>query len=109
MDFIALNCNEPPVNIDLMELSVNGSVKRDPMEMYLQSKYISSSNLKNALKTPRSFYYDWERVFEEKEKPHFQLGTFAHMAFLEPRLFELVKVEPNCNQASKEFGIIMNY
>lgn len=72
------------------------------MEMYLQSKCISSSNLKNALKTPRSFYYDWERVFEEKEKPHFQLGTFAHMAFLEPRLFELVKVEPNCNQASKE-------
>lgn len=26
LDFIALNCNEPPVNIDLMELSVNGSV-----------------------------------------------------------------------------------
>lgn len=107
LDFIALNCNEPPVNIDLMELSINGSVKRDPMEMYLQSKYISSSNLKNALKTPRSFYYDWERVFEEKEKPHFQLGTFAHMAFLEPRLFELVKVEPNCNQASKEGVLAM--
>lgn len=66
LDFIALNCNEPPVNIDLMELSVNGSVKRDPMEMYLQSKYISSSNLKNALKTPRSFYYDWERVLRRK-------------------------------------------
>lgn len=33
-----------------MELSVNGSVKRDPMEMYLQSKYISSSNLKMLLK-----------------------------------------------------------
>lgn len=49
-----------------MELSVNGSVKRDPMEMYLQSKYISSSNLKNALKTPRSFYYDWERVLRRK-------------------------------------------
>ena len=54
------------------------------------------------LKTPRSFYYDWERVFEEKQKPCFQLGTFAHMAFLEPRLFELVKVEPVCNQASKD-------
>ena len=51
------------------------------MEMYLKSDHISSSNLKNALKTPRSFYYDYERTFEEKEKPCFQLGTFAHMAF----------------------------
>lgn len=102
LDFISLHCNEPPVNIDLKELSVNGTVKRDPMEMYLQSKHISSSNLKSALKTPRSFYYDYERVFEEKQKSCFQLGTFAHMAFLEPRLFELVKVEPACNQASKD-------
>lgn len=105
LDFISLNCNRPPVNIDLKELSVNGSVKRDPMEMYLKSKRISSSNLKNALKTPRSFYYDYEHVFDEKEKPCFQLGTFAHMAFLEPRLFALVKVEPKFNQASKE-GVI---
>nr|DAS71808.1 MAG TPA: Exodeoxyribonuclease 8 [Caudoviricetes sp.] len=105
LDFIYSNSHKPPVNIDLKELSVNGLVKRDPMEMYLKSKHISSSNLKNALKTPRSFYYDYERVFEEKEKPCFQLGTFAHMAFLEPRLFELVKVEPKYNQSSKE-GVI---
>lgn len=102
LDFISLNCNNPPVNIDLKSLSRNGTVKRDPMELYLQSKSISSSNLKNALQTPRSFYYDWERVFEEKQRPCFQLGTFAHMAFLEPRLFELVKVEPSFNQASKD-------
>ena len=107
LDFISLNCNQPPINIDLKELSVNGMVKRDPMEMYLQSKYISSSNLKNALKTPRSFYYDYERVFEEKEKPCFQLGTFAHMAFLEPRLFDLVKVEPKYNQSSKDGVLCM--
>ena len=105
LDFIYSNSHKSPVNIDLKELSVNGLVKRDPMEMYLRSKHISSSNLKNALKTPRSFYYDYERVFEEKEKPCFQLGTFAHMAFLEPRLFELVKVEPKCIQSSKE-GVI---
>lgn len=107
LEFISLNCNKPPVNIDLKELSVNGTIKRDPMEMYLQSKHISSSNLKSALKTPRSFYYDYERVFEEKDKPCFKLGTFAHMAFLEPRLFSLVKVEPNCNQASKEGVLVM--
>lgn len=102
LNFILLNNNEPPVNIDLKELSINGTVKRDSMEMYLQSKHISSSNLKNALKTPRAFYYDWERVFEEKEKPCFQLGTFAHMAFLEPALFKLVQVEPQVNRASKD-------
>ena len=107
LDFIYSNSHKPPVNSDLKELSVNGLVKRDPMEMYLKSKHISSSNLKNALKTPRSFYYDYERVFEEKEKPCFQLGTFAHMAFLEPRLFELVKVEPKCNQSSKDGVIVM--
>lgn len=111
LDFIYSNSHTPPVNIDLKELSVNGLVKRDPMEMYLKSKHISSSNLKNALKTPRSFYYDYERVFEEKEKPCFQLGTFAHMAFLEPRLFELVKVEPKYSQSSKEgvLGMIKFY
>ena len=26
LDFISLNCNKPPVNIDLKELSVNGVV-----------------------------------------------------------------------------------
>lgn len=105
LDFIALNSHNLPVNIDLKSLSRNGVVKRDSMDMYLQSRYISSSNLKNALKTPRSFYYDWERVFEEKEKPCFQLGTFAHMAFLEPTLFKMVQVEPHVNRSSKE-GVI---
>lgn len=105
LDFLALNSHKPPVNIDLKSLSRNGVVKRDSMDMYLQSRHISSSNLKNALKTPRSFYYDWERVFEEKEKPCFQLGTFAHMAFLEPTLFKMVQVEPRVNRSNKE-GVI---
>lgn len=105
LDFIALNSHNLPVNIDLKSLSKNGVVKRDSMDMYLQSRHISSSNLKNALKTPRSFYYDWERVFEEKEKACFQLGTFAHMAFLEPTLFKMVQVEPHVNRSSKE-GVI---
>lgn len=103
LEFIGLHCNKPPVNIDLSNLSVNGVAKRDPMDIYLNSKSISSSNLKSALKTPRSFYYDYERVFEDKEeKPHFQLGTFAHMAFTDPKLFDLVRVEPKFPQSSKE-------
>lgn len=78
LDFISLNCNKPPVNIDLKELSINGVVKRDPMDMYLQSRHISSSNLKNALKTPRSFYYDYERVFEEKELSYWYASSPFH-------------------------------
>lgn len=105
LEFISMNCNKPAVNIDLKGLCLKGIIRRDPMENYLQSKHISSSNLKNALKTPRSFYYDWERVFEEKQKPCFELGTFAHMAFLEPALFKMVQVEPCVNRASKE-GLI---
>ena len=46
LDFIALNSHKKPINIDLKSLSVNGTVKRDSMETYLESKHISSSNLK---------------------------------------------------------------
>ena len=53
LDFIYSNSHKSPVNIDLKELSVNGLVKRDPMEMYLKSKHISSSNLKKDRKSTR--------------------------------------------------------
>ena len=67
LDFIALNSHKKPINIDLKSLSVNGTVKRDSMETYLESKHISSSNLKNALKTPRSFYYDWSEFLKKSK------------------------------------------
>lgn len=95
LDFIELNQNKPAVNIDLKNLSINGEAKRDLMEYYLKSKNISSSNLKCALKSPRTFFYDWEGVFEEKDKSHFELGTFAHMAFMEPWRFKMVKTLPD--------------
>lgn len=71
LDFIYSNSHKPPVNIDLKELSVNGLVKRDPMEMYLKSKHISSSNLKNALKTPRSFTMIMKGYLRKKKSPAF--------------------------------------
>lgn len=110
LDYISLNCNKSPVPIDLKELSINGTVKRDSMEIYLKNKSVSSSNIKKALISPRAFYYDYEKVFEEKKKTCFELGTFAHMAFLEPKYFNLVKVEPEANQSSKEgVGTMINF
>lgn len=107
LEYISLNCNESVVPIDLKELSENGTVKRDSMEIYLKHPSISSSNCKKALVSPRAFYYDYEKVFEEKKKPCFELGTFAHMAFLEPMYFDLVKVEPEANQSTKSGVEIM--
>jgi len=107
LEYISLHDNEDPYEIDLYELSVNGEVVKDDMQTYLEKKRISSSGLKEALKTPRAFFYDWEESFEHENKPCFELGTFAHMAFLEPELFDSVKVAPEVNMASKDGVIIM--
>lgn len=106
IDFIKRNKDKPAHTINLQELSKNGLAIQDEMSTYLsQQGYISSGNLKNALKSPRSFWYDYQKVFVEKNKPHFELGTFAHMAFLEPELFKTVVVAPDVNLASKQ-GIL---
>jgi len=105
IEFIERNHNKPPVDIDIEELSVNGEVVDDDMQTYLNTKRIGSSGLKEALKTPRAFFYDWEDTFEHEDKSYFELGTFAHMAFLEPELFDSVKVAPEVNLASK-VGVI---
>ncbi len=89
-----------PVDIDLKSLSVNGRVVRDKMSKYLsKSDHIPSSALKEALRNPASFYFYMhdQSNFEEKTKDHFELGTFAHMAFLEPDLFNSTITEPKCN------------
>lgn len=94
-----------PVKVDLADLSVNGQVVCESMEDYLNNKSISSSNLKSAIKSPRTFYYDYEGTFKEKKKKCFELGTFIHLAFAEPILFKKVKVEPSVNQ-SETLGVI---
>ena len=94
LSFLRENKDKEPVKISLDELSVNGVCIQDEMNTYLSTKKISSGNLKEALKTPLAFFYDFEKTFEEKDKSHFELGTFAHMAFLEPELFDKVVVAP---------------
>lgn len=102
IDFIERHHQDPPVEIYLDDLSINGDVVKDTMEEYLSRKCIGSSQMKEVLKTPRHFFYDWENEFTEKQKDYFELGTFAHMAFLEPGLFSKVAIAPACNLATKD-------
>lgn len=101
LDFIEHNHEEPAYPICLEELSLNGEVVKDDMDTYLADERIGSSGLREVLKTPRHFFYDFEKEFEPKEKDYFELGTFAHMAFLEPELFDKVAEAPDVNLATK--------
>lgn len=102
LDFIKEHGKEVPVKINVKKLAKHGIAIQDKMEQYLASDNIPSSGLKEVLKNPANFFFylnDRKRIFQ-KDKPHFQLGTFLHMAFLEPKLFKKVKVEPTVNRAS---------
>jgi hypothetical protein len=88
--------------IDLTALSVNGIIKQDPMAEYLAKKANSSSALKEVLKTPFHYLFYTQQKQQVPEKPHFELGTFAHMAFIEPDAFDKYIIEPDGNMAKKE-------
>lgn len=94
------------IEINLGELSVNGRLVEEPMEKYLAAKAVSSSAVKEVLKTPQHYWFYMNDRTDKESKKHFDLGTFAHMAFLEPELFDLVVVEPdagmNTNAGVKE-------
>lgn len=87
---------KPKVGIDTVKLAKNGRIVKDTMNEYMSAKgYNSSSALKEVLKTPLHYYFYIEQTFKQETKAHFELGTFAHMAFLEPELFERCIVEPD--------------
>lgn len=86
----------------LPQLSQNGVVIDEPMERYLSKKACSSSSLKEALKTPLHYFVRTEEHLPREEKKHFDIGTFCHLAFLEPEKFDELVVEPNYSLASKE-------
>lgn len=86
----------------LAQLSVNGVVIQDPMEEYLKKPANSASALKQILKTPLHYWcYIHERIPVQSKKA-FEFGTFCHMAFLEPDLFDALIVEPNYSMATTE-------
>lgn len=83
------------VPINPLSMAVNGLIIQDPMQKYLDKKSNSSSALKEVLKTPFHYKFHTEIKQEEKKKDHFELGTFAHMAFMEPDLFKKVIIGPS--------------
>ena len=86
----------------LPQLSLNGVVIQDPMAEYLKYPGNSASALKQILKTPLHYWcYIHERIPVQSKKA-FEFGTFCHMAFLEPDLFDALIVEPNYSMATTE-------
>lgn len=82
-------------------LAINGKVIADPMADYISHPYVSSSQLKAALISPRHFKASREAK-EEKRARHFELGTFTHEAILEPERFAKVVVEPKAGRNTLE-------
>ncbi|MEG2761261.1 MAG: PD-(D/E)XK nuclease-like domain-containing protein [Mucinivorans sp.] len=90
------------IKVSNKALSVNGRVVNDSMERYLTSKHLSSSALKEALKTPLHFFYYQQKTFKPKDTSHFELGTFIHSAFVEPKKFDRVAVIPKATQNTND-------
>lgn len=102
VQFIKANPTIKPVTPKKRALSVNGRVIQDQMKYYLANKSVSSSQAKEALVSPLNYQLARNMPELKKKTPAFDLGTFAHMAFLQPLLFNKVAVEPKANRASKE-------
>lgn len=87
----------PDTTREVYHLAINGNVMQDPMECYLSHPFVSSSQLKAALNSPRHFLAS-RKPKEEKQARHFELGTFIHEAILEPARFDKVVVEPKAGR-----------
>ncbi len=90
-------------------LNVNGIAIQDAMEKYLAaSEYYNSSSLKEAFKSPLHLKFAKESGWAEelrkyqKNKKHFQLGTYLHMCVLEPTRFKRVCIEPKKSLSTKD-------
>ena len=83
-------------------LSVNGVVVQDRMEKYLNNTSESSSALKQILKTPRHYLTYKVDELNVKDKSCFELGTFCHSAFLEPKKFKNIIVEPKETKSTRQ-------
>lgn len=89
---------EKPQRVRNYALSIHGRVANDRMENYLKHEGESSSLLKEALKSPRHYLVARNMEITPRNTDHFELGTFAHMAILEPTRFERVIVEPKASR-----------
>ncbi len=86
----------------LPQLSLYGTVIQDEMTKYLTAPANSASALKQILKTPLHYWCYLHEKIPVASKKAFEFGTFCHMAFLEPDLFDALIVEPNYSMATTE-------
>lgn len=86
----------------LAQMSQGGVVIDDEMETYLRKPGCSSSALKEALKSPLHYYISRNMPEIRPDKKAFNLGTFCHMAFLQPELFDTLLTEPAFSLNTKE-------
>lgn len=105
--FLKLRSGSQHVYTD--SLNVNGKAVQDSMDKYLgASDFYSSGALKEAFKSPLHLFYAKESGWRDelskyqKNRKHFDLGTFLHMAVLEPTRFKRATVEPNLSLASRD-------
>lgn len=94
------NLPDKPHRVHNHSLSLHGRVSSDQMKTYLASAGESSSLLKEALKSPRHYLIARSEEITPCDIRHFELGTFAHEAILEPRRFEKVVVKPKVDRGT---------
>lgn len=75
-------------------LSRNGRIVCDTIEQYHQHKATSAGALKAMHKTPFHYRYYTGQRERTNEKEHFNIGLFAHLAFLQPEIFNSYIIEP---------------
>src|SRR5258705_6803329 len=82
--------------IGIKNISTNGTIAEDSIINYLAKRpHIGSGDLKQVLKSPMAFYYAMRHTAADKPSKSFELGAFAHRAFLEPEMFDRFIVEPD--------------
>lgn len=104
-----LKLRDKSQHIYTQDLQAGGLAVQDAMEKYLSaSDYYSSSQLKEAIKSPLHLYFSKESGWKDEldkylgSKDYFDLGTFLHMCILEPTRFKRVTVEPKFGLNSKD-------
>lgn len=62
---------------------------KDTFEEYLSKKdHVAASDIKNFMKSPRTYYYERHKIREGLPERHFAIGSAVHEFIMEPHLFE---------------------
>ena len=77
---------------------------KDTFEEYLGKKdFVSASDLKNFLHSPKYYYYEKYQKEQKESKKHFHIGSALHELILEPELFESnFAVSPKFDRRTKD-------